>query len=126
MSNNNPAEMSNEDLEKDMQQNDDEASGFKNDENVNKSTAAEGTLKSASQDANSKTKMDIGYNADEEQDLDDLSHSPARIKASGSEEDMDDVVHQKLPAEDNQDGSIPDPEELDQWENRDTKDKMSG
>ncbi|MCW3111134.1 MAG: hypothetical protein JWQ09_5640, partial [Segetibacter sp.] len=35
MDNNNPSEMTNEDLEKDMQQ--------KNQENLNKSTAAEGT-----------------------------------------------------------------------------------
>ena len=49
MDNNNPAEMSNEDLEKDMEQRKLETPTG-NQEKLNKSTAAEGTLKTPEQD----------------------------------------------------------------------------
>ena len=101
MNNNNPAEMSNEDLEKDMQQ--------KNQEHTNKSTAAEGTLKTVESDESSKINKDTVYKSDQEQDMDDLVHTKAAESA------------------DSQDGSIPDPEEVGNWENNDdTTDKFSG
>jgi hypothetical protein len=53
MNNNNPAEMSNEDLEKDMEQKNLETPKG-NQEKLNKSTAAEGTLKTPEQDESSK------------------------------------------------------------------------
>lgn len=49
MNNNNPAEMSNEDLEKDAQQTNPETQKG-NQEKLNKSTAAEGTLKTPEED----------------------------------------------------------------------------
>jgi len=99
MDNNNPAEMSNEDLEKDMQE---------KRQNESKSTAAEGTLKTPVQDESSKIQRDTVYKVDEEQDLDDLVHTKAAA------------------AEDSQDGSIPDPEEVGNWENNEMDaDKIS-
>lgn len=100
MDNNNPAEMSNEDLEKDMQ--------HRNQENVNKSTAAEGTLKEIDEDEATRTSMHTAYKGDEEQDLDDLVHEQA------------------AEVEDSQDGSLPDPEEVGNWEsNEDDINKIS-
>ncbi|MCW3109648.1 MAG: hypothetical protein JWQ09_4154 [Segetibacter sp.] len=101
MDNNNPSEMTNEDLEKDMQQ--------KNQENLNKSTAAEGTIKEIDEDEATRISMHTAYKGDEEQDMDDLVHEQA------AEE------------EDSQDGSIPDPEEVANWENNeDDLNKFSG
>ena len=90
MENNNPAEMSNTDLEKDMEQKNKEGNSFENEENVNKSTAAEGTLKTPDEDESSKINMSTVYKESEEQDLDDLVHARAK------------EVHN---------GSVPDPEE---------------
>ncbi len=56
MNNDNPAEMSNEDLEKDTQQRNLETPTG-NQENLNKSTAAEGTLKTPEEDESSKIIM---------------------------------------------------------------------
>ena len=97
MDNNNPAEMSNQDLENAIP-NTSETKG--NQEKVSKSSAAEGTLKTPEQDESSKINMSTVYKADEEQDLDDLAHTQA------SEQDS-------------QDGSMPDPEALDNWESND-------
>lgn len=55
MDNNNPAEMSNEDLEKDMEMKNEETTG--NQENVSKTTAAEGTLKTPDEDESSKINL---------------------------------------------------------------------
>ncbi len=96
MDNNNPAEMSNEDLEKDMEN----AKG--NQEHVSKSTAAEGTLKTPESDESSKINKNTVYKADQEQDLDDLVHTKAAENESSH------------------DGSIPDPEEVGNWENNDS------
>lgn len=105
MNNNNPAEMSNQDLENDMQNNS-ETKG--NQEKVSKSSAAEGTLKTPEQDESSKINMNTVYKADEEQDLDDL-------------------VHTQAAEQDSQDGSMPDPEALDSWETNDEDiNKISG
>lgn len=54
MENNNPNNMTNEDLEKDMQQLSSENNLKGNQENVNKSTATEGTLIEPEQDIHSK------------------------------------------------------------------------
>jgi hypothetical protein len=99
MNNDNPAEMSNQDLENDMQQNQPKNTTG-NQENVSKSSAAEGTLKSPESDEGSKTK--IG------------SHSSGR-----DERDLDDLVHSQSEPEDSQDGSLPDPEAIDDWESND-------
>jgi hypothetical protein len=103
MDNNNPAEMSNEDLEKDMEQRNKEAKLSGNQEHVNKSTASEGTLITPDQDEASVV-HNPAYNELEEQDLDDLVHAES---------------------EDSQDGSLPDPEELDLWERNDDPNKIS-
>lgn len=104
MDNNNPAEMSNEDLEKDMQQRSAENNTTGNQENVNKSTAAEGTLKTPEQhEATALTTN--SYNPMEEQDLDDLVHKQAQ--------------------EDPQDGSLPDPDVIPEWEDEDDENKIS-
>ncbi|WP_018614858.1 hypothetical protein [Segetibacter koreensis] len=84
MDNNNPAEMSNNDLEKDMQQKNLEQNKPVNEENVNKSTAAEGTLKTPEEDESSKINMSTAYKQDEEQDLDDLVHVRAKESHNGS------------------------------------------
>jgi hypothetical protein len=96
MDNNNPAEMSNQDLENDMQQKTAETKG--NQEHVNKSSAAEGTLKEIDEDEATRASVRSVYKGDEEQDLDDLVHTQA------------------TEALDSQDGSLPDPEALDHWE----------
>ena len=57
MDNNNPAEMSNEDLEKEMEQKNEEVKSEMNQENVKKTTASEGTLKSPSEDQHSVEKL---------------------------------------------------------------------
>ncbi len=84
MDNNNPAEMSNIDLEKDMQQKNEESNNVENEENVNKSTAAEGTLKTPDEDESSKINMSTAYKESEEQDLDDLVHTRAKESHNGS------------------------------------------
>lgn len=84
MDNNNPAEMSNEDLEKDIKQKNEENNAFKNDENENKSTAAEGTLMTPEEDESSKINMSTAYKESEEQDLDDLVHVRGKEKHNGS------------------------------------------
>jgi hypothetical protein len=100
MNNDNPAEMSNEDLEKDMEQkNLEKPKG--NQEKLNKSTASEGILKTPEQDESSKINMHTVYKEDSEQDLDDLVHTQA------AEKEASDV------------GTIPDPEALDNWESND-------
>lgn len=73
MDNNNPAEMSNSDLEKDMKEKNDDVH-FENEEGANKSTAAEGTLKTPQEDESSKINMSTAFKENEEQDLDDLVH----------------------------------------------------
>lgn len=84
MDNNNPAEMSNTDLEKDMKQKNEEENNSLNAENVNKSTAAEGTLITPDEDESSKINMSTVYKNDEEQDLDDLVHARANESHNGS------------------------------------------
>lgn len=107
MNNDNPAEMTNEDLEKDMEQRNLETPKG-NQEKLNKSTAAEGTLKSPAEDESSKINMKTVYKEDQEQDLDDLIHTQA------AEKEASDV------------GTIPDPEALDNWEsNEDDANKIS-
>ncbi len=91
MENNNPAEMSNTDLEKDMQQKNKEDNSFKNEENINKSTAAEGTLKTPDEDESSKINMSTAYKESEEQDLDDLVHIRAKEVHNGSLPDPEEV-----------------------------------
>lgn len=108
MDNNNPAEMSNEDLEKDTQQRNLETPKG-NQEKLNKSTAAEGMLKTPEEDESSKINRDTVYKADSEQDMDDLMHTRANEK------------------EINHNGSMPDPEEVGNWENNeDNNNKFSG
>jgi hypothetical protein len=58
MDTNNPAEMSNEDLEKDMDQKNQEAKESGNQEFVNKSTASEGELMTPAEDPASAPKVD--------------------------------------------------------------------
>ncbi|MEJ7683918.1 MAG: hypothetical protein WKG06_39890 [Segetibacter sp.] len=84
MATNNPAEMSNIDLEKDMQQKNEKESNPVNEENVNKSTAAEGTLKTTDEDESSKINMSTVYKESEEQDLDDLVHTRTKESHNGS------------------------------------------
>ena len=84
MDNSNPAEMSNIDLEKDMKQKNEKESNSLNDENVNKSTAAEGTLITPEEDQSSKINMSTAYKKDEEQDLNDLVHERANESHSGT------------------------------------------
>ena len=104
MDNNNPAEMSNNDLEKDMQnRNQDDLAEQR--EKTNKSTAAEGDLIDPSED----------------------KHSIHNVRpVSGEERDLDDLVHSAADDEDSQDGALPDPEEIDNWERRDDPNKISG
>lgn len=95
MNNNNPAEMTNEDLEKDMENN--KATG--NQENVSKSTAAEGTLKTAAEDQSSAVIPHTAYDASKEQDMDDLVHRRSQ--------------------EDSHNGNLPSPEDIPAWEDED-------
>jgi hypothetical protein len=84
MDKNNPDEMSNEDLENDIvEKRKENPTG--NQESLNKSTAAEGELKSPLEDADSVTNIRSVSKAEEQQD--------------------------------SQDGSLPDPEEVGNWEN---------
>ena len=92
MSNENPAEMSNADLEKDMEQRNLETPKG-NQEKLNKSTAAEGTLLTPDQDPFSKSNL---------------------RKTSNQSDDP-----QLTSDEDSQDGSGPDPEAMSNWENND-------
>lgn len=92
----NPAKMSNADLEKDMQDRMEQNHTSGNQEFVNKSTAAEGQLKSSTDDLSSAVDHHTGYNANDEQDLDDLVHRQAD--------------------EGGQDGSLPSPEDIPEWE----------
>ncbi len=91
--------MSNEDLEKDMQQ---KNLGTGGQQHVKKTTATEGDLLDPSEDPGS---------------IHNICSSPeqAKLDASGN-----------LITEDSQDGSLPDPESVDLWENNDDDDKMSG
>lgn len=91
MNNNNPAEMSNNDLEKDMQQKNKEGDASINEENVNKSTAAEGTLKTPEEDESSKINMSTAFKESEEQDMDDLVHSRAKESHNGNMPDPEEV-----------------------------------
>jgi hypothetical protein len=105
MENNNPNNMSNEDLEKDTQKLSSENNLQGNQENVNKSTAAEGTLIEPEQDIHRKGAGD--YLGNKERDLDD------------------DLVHQQG----GEDGSLPDSEELsleEEEDGYDDPDKISG
>ncbi len=106
MENNNPAEMSNEDLEKDQQQFDqNQQSG--NQEHVKKSSATEGSLLTPENDPSSIDKI----------------HAVTQPNTEIATEEY----AQSAEDEDSQDGSMPDPEELDQWEtNDDNPDKISG
>ena len=105
MNNNNPAEMSNDDLEKDMDLRNLEIPKG-NQEKLNRSTAAEGTLKTPEEDAFSKVNLAGKNKANEEQGK---------------------LIHATAEEEDSQDGSIPDPEEVGNWENDDDDlDKISG
>lgn len=107
MDNNNPAEMSNEDLEKDMQKSNEGGNRAANQENINKSTAAEGTLKTPSQDSSSAVSHHTSYNEGQEQDLDDLVHRQA-----------EEEIHN---------GNLPSPEDIPAWEGDETdNDKISG
>ena len=102
MNNNNPAEMTNEDLEKDMEN----YKSTGNQENVSKSTAAEGTLKTPDEDQSSAVNLHTAYNA-------------------GTEQDLDDLVHRKA-EEDSHNGNLPDPEDIPAWEDEDDDNKISG
>lgn len=84
MDNNNPAEMSNSDLEKDIEQKNEGSDAAVNEENVNKSTATEGTLKTPDADESSRINMTTVYKEDQEQDLDDLVHVRAKESHNGS------------------------------------------
>ena len=93
MDNNNPAEMTNEDLEKDMQQNNKGSNTATNQENVNKSTAAEGTLKTPSPDTSSAVTHHTSYKEGQEQDLDDLVHQQAQeVSHNGNLPSPDDDI----------------------------------
>jgi hypothetical protein len=99
--NNNPAEMSNDDLEKDMEDSN-RLMPEGNQEQLNKSTAAEGTLITPEQDEFSKTNLQARSQPDERQGED---HStPTQL----AEKEASDA------------GSIPDPEALD---NREVNDR---
>ncbi len=99
--NNNPAEMSNEDLENDMKGN----NPVQNQENVNKSTAAEGELKTPAEEPSSAVAHETTFNSNKEQDIDDLVHRQAEEKHNGT---------------------MPDPEEVSNWEDRENLDKITG
>ena len=124
MNNDNLVKSSDQNLEPQMAQIEmDSTERFENDENVTKSTAAEGVLITEKQDAHSKEKMDIPYKANEEQDLDELSHSSLvtnetendideerdldelshnsiATKTTSDELDLDDLIHQSPPIDD--------------------------
>ena len=87
MDNQNPNAMSNDDLEKDAQQLSKENDLKGNQENVNRSTAAEGELISLEED---------------------IHHKAAGDDLGDKERDLDDLVHQQG----GEDGSLPDSEEL--------------
>lgn len=108
MNNDNPAEMSNADLEKAMQENNGGNNATGNRESVTKTTAAEGTLKTPAEDISSAVSHHTSYNTNEEQDPDDL-------------------VHRRAQEEDSQDGSLPSPDDTPEWEDNDTdNNKISG
>lgn len=98
MANDNPAEMTNQDLENDMQQHPVKTSGDQ--EQVKTTSAAEGTLKTPQQDAHSI--MNLG-----------------RASGGNEEDDPDDLVHSRAAEADSQDGSLPDPEDAGDWESND-------
>ena len=102
MDNNNPAEMSNQDLENDMEQ---KNHNSRNQENVKKTTASEGKLLDPSNDPASVQNLSSGKQTE--------------LDSSGN------IKSDNVKSEGNQDGSMPDPEEVDLWENNDTGDKMS-
>lgn len=82
---NNPSDMSNEDLEKDM--------AARNEDDLSKKAGANDDLDSEEGEEPEEKTMDMGvdYEVEKEQDLDDLLHEQAKIKHTGT---------------------IPDPEEL--------------
>ncbi len=101
MNNDNPVKPSDKNLEPQIAQAEMNATErFENDENVTKSTAAEGVLITENQDAHSQAKIDIGYKADEEQDLDELSHSSLVISETENEfdeeKDLDELAHNSI------------------------------
>ena len=79
----NPAEMTNNDLENDM--------NHKNEEDLSKSTAAEGVLKTPDEDESSKINMTTAFKENEAQDLDDLVHTQAKESHNGSLPDPEEV-----------------------------------
>ncbi len=95
--------MSNEDLEKEMNDIKKESDAQGNQEFVSKSTAAEGTLPAMDDEPSSAIAHETTFSNEKEQDLDDLVHRQAEEKHNGT---------------------MPDPEEVSTWENRDTLDKM--
>lgn len=102
MESNNPNNMSNQDLENDMQQLSSENNLQGNQEKVNKSTATEGTLKEPEQDPHQKGAVDFFGN----------------IKSDSNDDQ-----------EGGKDGSMPDSEELSLEEEEDSfndPDKISG
>lgn len=90
MDNNNPAEMSNNDLENDMKQKNEDTQ-FVNEEDANKSTADEGTLKTPDEDESSKVNMSTVFKENQEQDLDDLVHARAKESHNGSLPDPEEI-----------------------------------
>ena len=93
--------MTNEDLEKDMEN----YNNTGNQENVSKSTAAEGILKTPTEDQSSAVNVHTAYKESDEQDLDDLVHRRSE--------------------EDTHNGNLPDPEDIPAWEDEDDINKIS-
>ena len=79
MNNDNPANMSNDDLEKDMEKRRQESASAGGENNANTSEEAE--VKPPE-----KKTMDMGvdFESDKEQDLDDLVHQQAKVDSSGN------------------------------------------
>jgi hypothetical protein len=100
MDNNNPAEMSNQDLENDMQQKNQETP-IGNQEKLSKSTAAEGTLKTPEEDGSSIINIKSTDQPGNKQELDN----------SGDLIDPEEKVEHN--------GNMPDPEEIGSWESND-------
>ena len=89
---NNPAEMSNEDLEKDMEQKNQEAKASGNQEHVNKSTAAEGDLISPSEDPASAPQVDAsGFIVDEDSQDGSMPDPEALDSWESNDDDADKV-----------------------------------
>jgi len=103
MNDNNPAEMSNQDLEKDM---DNSNMGARNQEKVSKSTAAEGVLKTTSTGNSSSA---VGHHT---------------AGSTGNEQDLDDLIHRQA-EEETHNGNLPNPEDIPAWEDDDDLNKIS-